>query len=443
MVIAAGPKIRRVGTDALALIAWAALYAIFLVVDVTTGFGDKMVTDAGFATLMQVLSSIIIALYAAAFGSLFVVTQIVAPSRGQRSVRMLLLERPLRTMVGGTVLVTVIVVLLAGQRTAAPESDEGFLPDEFVNDAAAALSQTVAFLVLAFTVVLARLFHSYSSPTDFRERLIRMAGRRRTRNLEESGKILRQWVCTAARDGASRDVVHACRAAVTLTELYVGTDAGFRMGPPSRRFEPEAGEPSDDLAVMEGWFSSQIGKALIRALEETARADGAWRNMDHLLMTYRRVTETVLRSGFAADTQLLIRGLAEIGCLLEQAESERLTAWFRVRPLETVAQLDAAIHAAEVDKAGTPATTERKVALDALREIDRTCLATWCYLVALVETAPAPAALDGDTRRLADHDDETWRGAGQELHDWSPTPAWSLRSVEPAVAKYRDPTRTG
>ena len=301
MTRVSGMRLSRVAVDAVSLFAWICFFGVLTLVNVYLEWGNRLVTDAALATVLQVMPAIIIALYAAAFGSLFVIAQIIAPNRGARSVRMLILERRLRAMVAGTVLITVLAVFIAGQIPPdgqAKDQVPGLLGTA-APSWAAALGETIIVIVLAFTVVLGQLFHFYSSPTDFSARVVGLA-RRRPRYLEEASKVLRQWICTAARDGSSRDLKWACQAGLQLMDLYLKQDAPFREAPPSRCVEGEAGVLSVNISALPGWFSDLLGRSLVRAIEEAARADGAYRNLDHLLETHGAITGKVI-DGLAID----------------------------------------------------------------------------------------------------------------------------------------------
>jgi hypothetical protein len=424
MTRVSGMRLSRVAVDAVSLLAWTTFFGMLTVLNVYLGWGNRLVTDAALATVLQVMPAIIIALYAAAFGSLFVIAQIIAPNRGARSVRMLILERRLRAMVAGTVLVTVLAVFIAGQ-IPPDNQDKNVVPGLLGTAAsswAAALGETIIVIILAFTVVLGQLFHFYSSLTDFSARVVGLA-RRRPRYLEEASKVLRQWLCTAARDGSSRDLKWACQAALELMDLYLKQDEPFRETPPSRCVEGEAGVLSVNISAMPGWFSDLLGRSLVRAIEEAARADGAYRNLDHLLETHAAITGKVIHGlaidGLDADGKMLVRGLVEIGYLLNQADSERLQTWFKTRPVEKLVALDCLVH----ERSAASASEASSLAV-----LHEGILAGWCHLMAIGQAQASPTCGQGCTHPTlhGNHSNVLWEGAAEAMKNWCTAPSWSL-----------------
>jgi hypothetical protein len=315
----------------------------------------------GYQTLMQVLPATVIGIYALAFGSIFVAAQLVAPARGSRSLLLLLLERRFRTMVVATLLVAVGSVVLAGQAPG-PQAEL----DPWVASAAATLAVLTVLVVICFTLVLVDLFDCYNSPRSFADRLDALS-RTGERQLPPVISALRQWLCTAARGGQTRDLYFACQAARQLVleyQRYVAIDPGYRTASPIDRWEPEAGWQSDGSrrsgldALMraalippadpapsrgrkptgpwdrdtkpkpESWFAEQLSTALVRATEEAARADIAWRGLDELLCTQQDLLRWALENRLDPELRCFHRGLVETCALARQAESRRTTIWF-------------------------------------------------------------------------------------------------------------------
>jgi len=84
----------------------------------------------------------------------------------------------------------------------------------------------------------------------------------------------------------------------------------------------------DDKPVPESWFAEQLSTALVRATEEAARADIAWRGLDELLCTQQDLLRWALEHRLDAEARRFHRGLVETCALAEQAESERTKLWF-------------------------------------------------------------------------------------------------------------------
>ncbi len=357
-----GARLRRELGDLASVVGVVLVYGVLLVIVHRTGLTRLLVHSGdGYQTLMQVLPATVIGIYALAFGSIFVAAQLVAPARGSRSLLLLLLERRFRTMVVATLLVAVGSVVLAGQ---APGPQAGI--DPWVASAAAALAVLTVAVVICFTLVLVELFGCYNSPRSFAERLrdLSLTG---NRQLPPVISALRQWLCTAARGGQTRDLYYACQAArqlVVAYQKYVEIDPGYRTASPIDRWEPEAGWQSRDNrrsgldALMraalsppadpappparevtspwhrdgkpepESWFAEQLTMALVRATEEAARADIAWRGLDELLCTQQDLLRWALENRLDPEVRCFHRGLVETCALAQQAESVRTTTWF-------------------------------------------------------------------------------------------------------------------
>ncbi len=373
-----GARLRRQLGDLASVVGVVLLYGALLLIVHGTDLTRLLVRSAdGYQTLMQVLPATVIGIYALAFGSIFVAAQLVAPARGSRSLLLLLLERRFRTMVVATLVVAVASVLLAGQAPGPPAE-----LDSWVASAAAALAVLTVLVVICFTLVLVELFGCYNSPRSFAERLhdLSLAGKRQ---LPPVISALRQWLCTAARSGQTRDLYYACQAVRQLVvpyQAYVVIDPRYRTVAPIDRWEPEAGWQSegsrrsgldslmrdalmpavdptptparksasegdlagrsgghpgvsspwhrDDKPVPASWFAEQLSTALVRATEEAARADIAWRGLDELLCTQQDLLRWALEHRLDAEARRFHRGLVEICALAEQAESERTKLWF-------------------------------------------------------------------------------------------------------------------
>jgi hypothetical protein len=109
---------------------------------------------------------------------------------------------------------------------------------------------------------------------------------------------LRQWLCTAARSGQTRDLYYACQAAT--------------------------------------------------------RADIAWRGLDELLCTQQDLLRWALANGLDPEVRRFHRGLVETCALGEQAESVRTTTWF-IRAKEDLRVIDGLLAERRPDLLAAPA----------------------------------------------------------------------------------------
>ncbi len=378
--------------DALGVAGWLLMFFGLVSLHDRMGWSESLVTSTdAYQSLLQVVPAVVVGVYALALGSVFVIAQSVAPARGTRSIRLLLLEFRFRAMMSGTILVAILSVVLAGQAPAAawPASN----PPWSVS-AVAVLGEMTIGIVLAFTFALLHLFHVYSSPSRFHGRLATTSWEG-VGHLEESVRVARQWLCTAARQGQSRDLLYACEGVHKIYGAYAtltreGKRVRFRSGSTSPGLEREAGltglearsidrrervatalelaatrgvvtagSPHPRLrpdvrmrARPDGWFALQISRALVRATEEAARADVATRNLDELLRTQEELVCVALSWGHNAEAVFFLQGIRDV-TRLPQANGTNASTWLKVQ--EGPTQLAQAIR----DRAsGDPGLTE-------------------------------------------------------------------------------------
>jgi hypothetical protein len=311
--------------------------------------------------VLQVIPAAVVAVYGVVLASVLVIAQLA--SRGSRTVRMLLQDLHLRGVVAGTVVIAVLGTWLAGLAPgsgAAKSAHAAPGVQAWPYTGAAALAVLSALVLLATVVVLGQSCHRYCSPYQFHLRLTRLAERGEW-PLVESTKAWRQWLCAAAREGAARDLLYACRTAVLLADAYVEVierDPSFADTPRYEADEREAGEEprgrgrttarrghrtgsvgpttqgveessgADGGDDRTGWYVGQLSQALVRAIEEGARANIAWRNLDELLIAQMRLLRLMILHGRVAEAGRVVRGMAEICDLAPQAEQERTKKWF-------------------------------------------------------------------------------------------------------------------
>lgn len=347
----------RLRLDLLFLTVWSAGFgAIWLGNRSWPAVGSALIkSPAGFQAVMQVVPAAIFALFVLIYGSIFVMSQHIVPSRGSRSTRLLLLDPQLRALVTGAVVLVVAAVAIAGT-----------VPADDVTDSdralAATLEQATAAFVIWSTVALTGLYHRYSSPQGFASRLLSFA--RKPWALTEASKVLRQWACTAARGSFSLDLAEAGKASQRLYAKYIAwcrKDARLLDRPPGDN-EPEA-----------GWMGRRMGDAFVRAAEEAVRAQGPWRDLDQVVSILdelirqpatrpepqeltalarwsRWVTRRLVRDAPPAgelpaaalvakkDADELIDAIARIGLLVCQSDAGAQRGWFQRTQL-TLAKL--------------------------------------------------------------------------------------------------------
>ena len=115
---------------------------------------------------------------------------------------------------------------------------------------------------------------------------------------------------------------------------------------------------------------------------------------------------------------MLVKGLVEIGYLLNQADSDRLQRWFKTRPVETLIALDCQIHkrsAASASEASSLAVLHEGI------------LAGWCHLMAIGPAQTSATCGSGCTHPTlhGDHSNVLWEGAKEALKKWCTAPSWS------------------
>jgi hypothetical protein len=153
---------------ALVVAASVGLAAITVAVDVwDSARGWLLAGNAkGIATVAQVVPATVVAVFVFALGAVFVVAQILIPSRGARSISVLL--RYVRTRL----VLAAGVVLLVGSLLIVPGGPPEHL-EHWRAELAAALLVAAGLYIVAATLFLAWTLQGQISPRTFKDRLVK------------------------------------------------------------------------------------------------------------------------------------------------------------------------------------------------------------------------------------------------------------------------------
>jgi hypothetical protein len=321
---------------------------------------------AGIDTVAQVVPATVVAVFVFALGAVFVIAQLVIPSRGTRSVSVVLRYVRMRLVL------TASVVLLIGSLLVTTGGG-GDLNQWRAALAAALLVASGLYIVLA-TAFLAWTLVGQLSPRLFKERLV--ARPRRwglapwrqsswdSENLFWTLRVFRGWIRTVNRIGESRDLHFALDGLLDLVKDYV-QDA--RKKPAIRTAEPSdyrdakesligtvpnrefqcskansdasespihlsdqgaktAEHKPTDLSAY--WFASELGRALTRAVESGVRGNTLRRDLDRLLNVFdRSILAMAPRHDrpdgmvLVPETQIILKHLIEVGLGVRQSDA--------------------------------------------------------------------------------------------------------------------------
>jgi hypothetical protein len=381
---------RRSGSYAVLAVIWSlAIYGLTLLVgcDGSSTADDSVVsrllcpTNAtALGTVAQVVPAIVVAVFVFALGAVFVIAQIIIPSRGSRAIGVLFsYVRVQAVVVGGLVLLVGALLIAVGSTSPSgtePGAGSRAEPALRFELAAALLAATGGYIVGA-TVLIVWTFRDQISPRAFKDRLrkphrvvpVRWLRRRHwtSEELYTSLRVFRGWLRTVNRVGESRDLQFGVEGVLSLIQDYanevrgdpgeVHTDNEGRKHPlqhveprdyeeakrspvtrptlagcgSEQAWPPIAGSSSTDQDVR--WFADEVGRALTRSVESGVRGNTLRRDLDRLLNLFdlgiREFAPCTCdtRIILSGETRTLIRYLTEVGLGVRQCEDWQ-RGWF-------------------------------------------------------------------------------------------------------------------
>jgi hypothetical protein len=371
----------------LVVLAAIGLVALTVVLRYWTGARVWLLAEhpEGIDTIAQVVPATVVAVFVFALGAVFVIAQIVIPSRGTRSVSELLRYVRMRLVlaVGVGLLVGSLFVTTGGH---------GDLNQWRAALAAALLIASGLYILLA-TAFLAWSLVGQISPRSFKERLV-LRPRRwglapwrqkswDAENLFWTLRVFRGWIRTVNRIGESRDLHFALDGLLHLVRDYVNDareEPAIRTAEPSDYStakksrigaisEDEFNEPPEatsgatkirtdpsnqgqDLPDQKPtdldtyWFASELGRALTRAVESGVRGNTLRRDLDRLLNLFDRSIFAMAprpdqSSGavLVPETRIILKQLTEAGLGVRQCD-EAVRNWYAAPALRLARQVN-------------------------------------------------------------------------------------------------------
>jgi hypothetical protein len=275
---------------------------------------------SGLQTLFQAIPAIIVAIFALVFGSLFLIAQQVASAWGPRSVPLLLSDRKVRFILVAALLLAVAGLLLTGQ---VPRNLSA-IPPKTVTAGAATVALATVLFILAATFALNSLLRDYTSPVEFKSRLLAEADKADWQEPDGLVRNFRQALRFAARRGDSRDFHVIADGILELLEVQLKRAAHDANTEQSIEF-----------------VAKEINSALVRGGEDALRARALWRDLNRIVTTFDKAIDACLDAKRFAEARILVEGLVELGCFARQIdEGDALRDWF-LKPAQALSHLEA------------------------------------------------------------------------------------------------------
>jgi hypothetical protein len=310
------------------IINWALVWGLFvwLIPDLFVG------SINGLTVLFQVLPPTIVAVYVLVLGSLFVVTQIMVQTYGQRST-LLLTEDPfvIQTVLR-PLLIAVAALLLAGQ---VPDAGS---PSNTLTAAAETLAVATIFTSLRTAYLLVVVAIRYTAPISVASRA--------TENVDaylavaETGQVrwrismLEEVAKLALRRGDSAALGAALQGILRFVTSYV--EAAIH-NPAARGHLLQ--EDGIEFALY-GWGGEDAAQALQRIGDDAFRQQAPSSDTDAPVTTLEHAAQYAVHHGLLFESERMTRALMMLGCSAHQ-----VTAGFEnllSRPTGSLARLEAA-----------------------------------------------------------------------------------------------------
>jgi hypothetical protein len=297
-------------------------------------------------TLLQVIPSVIVAVFIFAAGTIFVIAQLINTALGSRAVLSLLTQDSARAGVIAGMVLLLASLTLATVATLPPDPEELPLRQ---SSAAVALSIATALYVLAAMRILVGVVWIYVDPSAYSTALsedIHAKKSTASDELYDKLRALRQWLRTATASGESRDIVFAQAGLERLLGTYlkaVTENNRIRDIAPSE-YESSLGQGGqtmkDGLPYVRGWFGNELGRAVVRGLEVGIRGNLLLRrDADGLLALLYSCVITCEKDGRAEEAGFLLDRIAEIGMFRLQVDDRIWKEWLEL-PVRYLASLE-------------------------------------------------------------------------------------------------------
>ena len=229
---AAWRRIERAVGNLILFAAFVLLLAGLSGVLARTGVRAELVKDGnGVQTVAQVVPATVVAIFVFALGAVFVIAQIVVPSRGSRTITVLLQDWRLR------IVLVFGLALLAGALLLSGRSGDG--NGAWRGDLAAGLVAATVIYVPCTTILFALSLKNFATPGPYKDLLLRrplllgLVPRRHPSPYDFYWRlrVLRGWMRTVSNTAESRDLLFALQGVVELVDQYCCAAARDRVPP--------------------------------------------------------------------------------------------------------------------------------------------------------------------------------------------------------------------
>jgi hypothetical protein len=368
-------------------------------------------------TVAQVVPATVVAIFVFALGAVFFIAQIVIPSRGSRAISVLLRFRRIRLVLAGglALLVGSLLITANAPPWRAALAAALILATGVYVPAATGLIASALVAQTSPRTFTEQLLAPPRRPGIVRRPRNGQAESWRAEDLYQSLRVFRGWIRTVNRIGESRDLQFALdglhrlvqdyatqvrreldatqvRRELDATQMRRELDAkqtsALQKGPPdfesARRSKvsripedfcghlaqdgmtPATGtsQASVDLppraAADSPWFSSEVGRALARAVESGVRGNTLRRDLERLLNTFDLSIQVLVPCEEAkgrmldAEAGTLLIHLVEIGLGVRQSD-ETHRGWY-VAPALRLARLEGYLEHVTSQRGGSPAS---------------------------------------------------------------------------------------
>jgi hypothetical protein len=334
------------------VVVWSIVACAFRLVAPTDVLDALVPSSAGAQTMLQIVTPAIIAVFALALASVFVLAQHTAAIYGAGVVRSMVLDRKLRAVLTRPIVLAFGAITIASQ---IPSPTEPGVPPT-LQAAVISIALATCALILRSAVVLADLLYHYGTPDKFSRRLVERV------ECAIHGTWLRQRACGLPLVGelVRADMVHAADSWIArelrlLNEMIPGAIARKQSDPlrhaitavvDIERLEigRAAGAKTDVLAA--------VRCILLEAGAETIRGQGAEKDLQHVVSSFGDATRAALNGGYETEAVLFIDSLTHVGCLsLGRDGLGRSSAALSSAGLGASARFDTLLQLAEIEVA--------------------------------------------------------------------------------------------
>lgn len=423
-----------------------------------------------FATLLEVIPAVVVAVAIFTAGTLFVIAELISSTLGSRAVLNLLTSDVARA--GVIIGMMLLVASLAGATAADLPDDPVPMPLLWSSFAVALAVATAVYAGLAMRMLVAVVW-TFVDPVAYSRYLARPVAdtdtEKAVEDLYKRVRALRQWLRTAAGCGESRDLQFALLGLERLLLQYrvaVVDRPHLRTLAPSEYQTSRLGERWDGSTNgttgrpprLQGWFGNEVGRALVRGLEVGMRGQLLRRDADRIVETMAMCIsiagkgagthrpDSPLAEGplLAEEAGFLLDRLAEAGVFCQQFRDPVWTDWF-LGPAARLAHFEQAFErtgSTSLPPQLTPDPQGSEAPVEGHYLLASRALVGWCLVQQALEQCDSPRAgekLLGDAAHRALETEQVWKDALEIARNPDIQPAWLPDQVTGHLDRNTEP----